>query len=278
MNDLIVNFTPTGMVPTKEMTPHVPVTPDEIIEQVHEVYEIGITLVHLHTRKDDGIPDYKVEIYHKIFEGLKKHCPDLVIGVSLSGRYYKEFEQRSEVLQLSPDLGSLTLSSLNFTKQASINTPDMIQKLAQKMKELGVNPELECFDNGMINYSKYLINKNIISPPYYYNILLGGLFTAQIETAHIASLISSLPNNSYWSLAGLGLEQLKANTIAIATGGGVRVGLEDNIWYDQKKTNLATNKDLVLRIHHLADILERDVMKPSDFGNLGFYNRLKNKE
>jgi len=274
MNELIINFTPTGMLPTKEITPHVPVTPVEIIEQVHEVFEIGITVVHLHARADDGKPEYKSEIYHKIIEGVRKFCPGIVIGVSLSGRVYTEFEQRSEVLELKPDMGSLTLGSLNFTKEASINTPEMISKLAKKMKALGVNPELECFDNGMINFSKYLIAKNILQAPYYYNILLGGLFTAQVDAGHISSMINSLPDNSIWSLAGIGSDQLKANTIAIALGGGVRIGIEDNIWYNKEKTVLASNKELILRIHQLAKIHQRNIMDSKTFGNLGFYNKL----
>jgi uncharacterized protein (DUF849 family) len=137
-NKLVINFTPTGMVPTKDMNANVPISVQEIVEQVHEVSEIGITLVHLHARDEDtGIPTWKSEVYHKIIQGVRHHCPSLVIGVSLSGRNFNEFEKRSEVLSLQPDMGSLTLSSLNFTQQASVNSPEMIQQLALAMKEQG---------------------------------------------------------------------------------------------------------------------------------------------
>jgi 3-keto-5-aminohexanoate cleavage enzyme len=273
MDDLIINFAPTGIVPTKEMTPFVPITPDEIIEQVHEAYEIGITMVHVHARTDDGGSEYKSSVYAKIIGGIQKHCHDLIIVVSLSGRRYSEFEKRSEVLDLRPDMGSLTLSSMNFSREPNINAPDMIMMLARKMKKLGVVPEFECFDSGMINYSKYLINKEIVSPPYYYNFLVGGLFTAQADMSHVGIMVRDLPDDSYWSLAGLGAEQLKANMFGVAAGGGVRVGLEDNIWYDKNRTKLATNKELLLRIHELASVVERKVMSPREFGNMGFYNR-----
>jgi uncharacterized protein (DUF849 family) len=273
MQELIINFAPTGIVPTKGMTPFVPITPDEIIEQVHEAYEIGITMVHIHARTDDGECEYKSSVYSKIIEGVQKHCSDLVIVVSLSGRRYSEFEKRSEVLDLKPDMGSLTLSSMNFTKEANVNSPDMIMMLARKMKKLGIVPEFECFDNGMINYSKYLISKEVVSPPFYFNLFVGGLFTAQADMSHIAPMIHDLPGKSYWSMAGLGAEQLKANILAVATGGGVRIGLEDNIWYDRNRLKLATNKELLLRIHELASIVERKVMNPRAFGALGFYNR-----
>jgi len=107
---LIINFTPTGMIPRKEQTPHVPVSTDEIIEEVHKADELGITMVHLHARNNDGNPTYKADVYDKILSGLRKHCPDLVLCVSLSGRDFPEIEKRSEVLQLKPDMGSLTLS------------------------------------------------------------------------------------------------------------------------------------------------------------------------
>lgn len=271
--DLIINFTPTGMVPTKDMTPHVPIEPEEIIHQVHEAYEIGITLVHVHARDSDGSPTYKRSVYQKILEGIRKHCPDLVICASLSGRLFKSFKERSEVLELQPDMGSLTLSSLNFSRQASMNSPEMIVMLAERMNELGVSPELECFDAGMVNYSKYLVEKQILKPPFYFNILLGNIAGAQADLVHAGTMVRDLPDQSYWSFAGIGLEQLKANVMAIVNGGGVRIGLEDNIWYDSQRTELATNAGLVSRIHELAAICERKIMPSKEFGLLGFYNQ-----
>ncbi|MHC4424427.1 MAG: 3-keto-5-aminohexanoate cleavage protein, partial [Planctomycetota bacterium] len=102
---------------------------------------------------------------------------ELIICVSTSGRVFFEFEKRSAVLdlkgELKPDFGSLTLSSLNFNRQASVNTPQMIQDLAKKMLENNIRAELEAFDLGMINYAKYLIRKNLLKPPCYFNLILG---------------------------------------------------------------------------------------------------------
>lgn len=271
MNDkLIINFTPTGMIPTKEMTPHVPISASEIIEDVHKVSEVGITMVHLHARDFiTGKPTYEKEIYAEILAGIRKYAPTLVICVSLSGRDFKELEQRSDVLslesELKPDMGSLTLSSLNFNKTASINSPEMIQDLAEIMKQRGIVPELEVFDAGMINYSKYLEKKNLIQPPYYFNLLLGNIACAQADMLHTGVMINDLPKDSYWSLAGIGVEQLKMNSLSIAIGGGVRVGLEDNIWYDSARTRLATNLELIERIHIIAKANERQIMTPEEF-------------
>lgn len=148
---LIINFTPTGMIPTKEMTPHVPITPQEVIEDVQKACEIGISMVHIHARDPETEkPTYKKEIYGEMIAGIREFAPEMVICVSLSGRDFGEFEKRSEPLELDgdlkPDLGSLTLSSVNFNKQASVNSPEMIQQLAGRMKERGIVPELEAFD------------------------------------------------------------------------------------------------------------------------------------
>lgn len=274
MRKIIVNFCPTGMVPTKELTPHVPISPSEIVEQTHEAYEVGITIAHLHAREINGVPTYKASIYQEIFEGVRKYCPELIICGSSSGRNFPEFEKRSELLELKPDMCSLTLSSLNFLNQASVNAPDIIVGLANKMKENGVIPELECFDLGMINFGKYLIQKGIVEGPFYWNLLFGNIAGFQANLNHVAAALQEISNEDYVSLAGLGKYQLSINSMAISQGLGVRVGLEDNIWWDKTKSQKATNIQLVRRIHELIRINQKSFMEPKEFGKMGFYNRL----
>jgi 3-keto-5-aminohexanoate cleavage enzyme len=271
--DLIINFTPTGMIPTKEMTQHAPITPDEIIEDIHRAVDIGITMVHLHARDEaTGQSTYKAEVYGEIITGIRSFARDLIVCVSLSGRNISEFEKRAEPLHLEgdlkPDMGSLTLSSLNFNRMASVNSPEMIQMLAKEMKSRGILAELEAFDAGMINYAKYLERKGILEPPHYFNLLLGNIACAQADLLHVGIMVRDLPENSYWALAGIGNYQLMMNSVAIVSDGGVRVGLEDNIWFDKARTKLATNSDLLHRIHRLAEASERKVMPPSKLREL----------
>ena len=266
--NLIINFTPTGMIPTKEMTPHVPVSVSEIVEEIHEAWEHGISMVHIHARDPKtGKPTYKKEIYGEIIEGVRKFSEELIICVSLSGRGIKEFKHRANPLQLEgnlkPDMGSLTLSSLNFNKTESVNSPEMIQMLAEEMKKKGILAELEAFDAGMINYAKYLEKKGLLQPPHYFNLLLGNIACAQADLMHAGIMVRDLPANSLWSMAGIGDAQLPINSMAIAAGGGVRVGLEDNIYFDRKRTKLAENIDLLKRIHKIAEANEREIMKSS---------------
>jgi len=271
--DLIIDFTPTGMIPTKEMTPYVPVTVQEIVEDVHQAVEIGITMVHLHARDEQtGEPTYKAEVYEEIIAGIRKFSRDLIVCVSLSGRTFSEFEKRADPLRLEgnvkPDMGSLTLSSVNFNKTTSVSAPEMIQALAREMKHRGIMPELEAFDSGMINYAKYLEKKGLLEPPHYFNLILGNIACAQADLLHTGVMLRDLPLNSLWSMGGVGDCQLMVNSIAIAAGGGVRVGLEDTIWYDTKRTRLARNADLLRRIHRLAGDNERKVMKPAELRKL----------
>ena len=257
----ILNFTSTGMIPTREMTPHVPLTPEEIVQQVLEVSNLGVNMVHLHARNlHNAKPAYEKEIYAEIIRGIRKENKDIVLCVSTSGRDFVEFDKRSDCLDLDgdvkPDFASLTLSSLNFNKQASINSPQMIQDLARKMMDKGIKPELEAFDLGMINYAKYLIKKGLIKPPYYFNLILGNIACAQANLLSLGLMIRELPEGSIWSAGGIGDSQLKMNAIAIISGGGVRIGLEDNIWYDKQRTRLATNYELIERIVNIANVME----------------------
>jgi 3-keto-5-aminohexanoate cleavage enzyme len=276
MEHTIVNFCPTGMVPTTRQTPYVPVQVQQIVEEVHAACELGITIAHLHARKEDETPTHQKEVYRDIVEGVRRHCPDLVICLSTSGRNASGFEQRSEVIELKPDMCSLTLSSLNFLNQASMNAPDMIIALAEKMKAYGVKPELECFHMGMVNYGKYLIRKEMLEPPFYWNVLFGNIAGMQADLTQMGYAIREINDeqktNHFIALAGLGSDQLKVNAIAIAAGYGVRVGLEDNIWLNKERTQHATNMDLLKRVHQLMEIHECVPMPSAVFGQKGFYN------
>ena len=273
INDkIVINFCPTGMVPTTAQTPFVPIAANDIIEQTHAAFELGITIAHLHARNADETPAWQPELYAEIVEGLRKHCPGLVLCLSTSGRKESDFAKRSAVIELMPDMCSLTLSSLNFLQSTSVNTPDTIQQLASKMLNYGVHPELECFDLGMINYGKYLIAKSIIQGPIYWNLLFGNIAGFQPELHHISAAVHDIPAGDFIGLGGLGSSQLKVNALAIAMGYGVRVGIEDNIWWDTARTRLATNLELLKRIHGLMECHGRQILSAVAFGEAGFYN------
>ena len=269
----IINFTPTGTQTTRDNS-FAPLLPNEIIEEVHSANEVGISIVHLHARDEETNNTYKKEVYQKIIEGIKKHCPDLLICVSLTGRNFPELEQRSEVLQLYPDMGSLTMSSLNFPSGASINQPDMILSLIKEMDKYGVQPEIECFDTGMLNYTNYLISKNILKPPYHINVILGNIYNGQCDLGTLATIKSNLPTHSYTCLGGIGSQQLKSTTYGLLDFDGVRIGLEDNLYFkDKEKT---TNIELLKRLHRIMDELDMTHYTSNELRKIGYGNKIIN--
>ena len=251
----IVNFCPTGSEPTRENS-LAPLFPNEIIEDVCKAYDEDlITLVHIHARDKNGKPSNKIEHFAPIVEGIRNYCPKLTICTSLSGRHNNTFEARSEVLELKPDMGSLTMSSWNYTTGVNINSPEMIIKLAEKMNDLNIVPEIECFDSGMLNYTNYLISKNILRKPIYINMILGNLTNAQADEISVNHLLHYKPKDSYLCLGGIGKNQFKILPF-IEKVDGIRIGLEDNI-HDENK-NKTTNQ-------YLLSKLDFKTMSPSEF-------------
>jgi uncharacterized protein (DUF849 family) len=260
---------PTGMVPTREMTPHVPLTPREIAADVAEAAEIGISSVHLHARDDEGAPAWDRAIYAEIIERVRSVVPDVVINVSTSGRTWSELERRADVLaldgDLKPDMASLTLSSLNFLGGASVNAPDVIRGLARIMRDRGITPELEIFDLGMLNFARVLRKEGLLVGPVAANLFFGNIAGLQPTLAEFGLAVERVPEQTTWSGAGLGAYQLTAQALAVNAGGGVRVGLEDGIHLDRERSTLARNADLVARVHALLEIAGRPAMTPDEY-------------
>jgi uncharacterized protein (DUF849 family) len=256
------------MVPTRAMTPHVPLTPEEIARDVAAAARIGITSVHLHARDAEGVPTWEREVYARIVGAVREAAPDVVINVSTSGRTWSELEKRADALaldgDLKPDLASLTLSSLNFMGGASLNAPEVVRGLARIMRERGIVPELEIFDLGMVNFAHVLRKEGLLPGPVVANLFFGNVAGMQANLPEVGLAVERLPEGALWSGAGLGDFQLTAQALAVAAGGGVRVGLEDGIWFDRARTRLATNPMLVERVHDLLAVHDRSPMKPAD--------------
>ena len=259
---------PTGMVPTRAMTPHVPLTPEAIARDVAAAARIGITSVHLHARDAEGEPTWEREVYAQIVGAVREAAPDVVINVSTSGRTWSELEKRADALaldgDLKPDLASLTLSSLNFIGGASVNAPEVVRGLARIMRERGIVPELEIFDLGMVNFAHVLRKEGLLPGQVVANLFFGNVAGMQATLPEVGLAVERLPEGALWSGAGLGDFQLTAQSLAVAAGGGVRVGLEDGIWFDRARTRLATNPMLVERVHELLEVHDRASMKPDE--------------
>ena len=264
---LIINVALTGMVPRRRDFPAVPEQPDEIARDAAACFAAGATTMHVHARDASGEPSVDPGIYGEIIRRVRAIAPEAVVCVSTSGRVHRRFEERAAVLELTgeatPDMASLTLGSLNFPRQASVNDPEMIRALAARMRERGIVPELEVFDAGMLDYADYLIDRGILVPPFVFNLLLGSLGTLAASPENLAMLVRRLPPGAHWQAAGIGRAQWPMNALGVTMGGGVRTGLEDNLYMDAGRQDPASNPRLVSRVVALAAALGRPVATPA---------------
>lgn len=259
---LIINACLTGVV-NKPGTSNTPVSVNEIIEDACATVEAGASILHCHARDEKGENTWNPDVFDLIFSGIRRHHPDVILCATCSGRVENTFTTRSAVLELNgdskPDMASLTLGSMNFITGPSINSPEMIQQLANKMNERGIVPELEVFDHGMLNYGIFLANRGVLKPPFYVNLLLGSLGTIPARAEDLCTMTRDIPAGWTWAGAGIGKFQLPINMMSIIMGGHVRVGLEDNIFYDYNKDKLATNSQLVMRLVRISNELMRPI-------------------
>ncbi|HNX97676.1 MAG TPA: 3-keto-5-aminohexanoate cleavage protein [Candidatus Aminicenantes bacterium] len=266
MTPLVINLAPTGIVPSRRDNLHLPVTPAEIAADVARCFAAGARVFHLHARAADGEATCRREVFADLVSRVRRAAPQAIVAVSTSGRRFPSYQDRSQVLdlegELKPDLASLTPGSMNFPREASVNAPDTIARLAAAMLERGIVPELEIFDFGMLDYVRYLIGKGALRPPFVFNLLLGSLGTLAATPLNLALLIERLPAGSCWSAAGIGRFQFAMNALGVVTGGHVRTGLEDSLFLDEEKLRQATNVQLVERIARLAEALGRPLATP----------------
>lgn len=260
---LIINAAVTGTVLSKSDTSFLPTSLAEVVEDAVRVREAGASIIHLHARGPDERPSYEPAVYHELVERVRE-ATDLIVNVSLSGRFVQDVETRAAPLASRPELASLTLGSMNFISGASLNAPDTVRELAARIYAAGAVPELEIFEAGFANVATYLARKGVLRPPFYANIILGSLGTAPLDLVGLGHIIGLLPVGTTWSVGGLGRYQLDANVMGIAAGGHVRVGLEDNIHFDRAGHDLADNERLVARIARIAREMGREPATPAE--------------
>jgi 3-keto-5-aminohexanoate cleavage enzyme len=262
MNDkLIITVAPTGSVPKKEHTPHVPVTTKEIVADALRCEQAGASILHIHTRDEHENPSDDPARFAEVVDALKGRT-ELILQISTGGRAGVSFESRYKRLAAGGEMASLTTGSVNFPNSAYVNPPELIEGLAKEMQRLEIKPEIEVFDLAMLHNGVALFERGIVPAPLHFNFVMGlkGAMPARIE--HLVHLVGCLPQRSTWSVSGVAVAQLPMAVHAILMGGHVRVGLEDNIYF--RKGELATNQMLVERIVQIGRILGREVATPDE--------------
>ena len=246
---VIITVAITGSLPRKADNPAVPVTPAEQVESTHEAFEAGATLAHIHVRNPDESPSSDPELFARVQEGIRKHCPGMIVQFSTGGRG-RDPAARGAMLYLCPDMASLATGSVNFPNSIYENAPDFVEGLARTMQEHRIKPEIEVFDLAMLYNAANLVKKGLLEPQAHVQFVLGipNALPARRSIFDFlrAELAQVLPQAT-WVAAGVARHQWEVNQWCLETGGHCRTGLEDSVRYDQ--TRLATsNADLVRRI------------------------------
>jgi 3-keto-5-aminohexanoate cleavage enzyme len=249
----IITVAITGSVPRKEDNPAVPVTVPEQIESTHEAFEAGAAVVHVHVRNDDQSTTSDPEKFARFQEGVRKHCPGMIVQFSTGGRSGTGSE-RGGMLHHRPDMASLSTGSVNFAKIVYENSPALVRELASKMLQFNIKPEIEVFDLAMLYAAHELANEGLLKRPLHVQFVSGipNALPSQrdILEFEIAQL-KKLEPGATWAAAGIGRQQLDVNRWCLELGGHCRTGLEDNVKYD--KTRLArSNAELVARVSDLC--------------------------
>jgi 3-keto-5-aminohexanoate cleavage enzyme len=256
----IISVAITGSVPRKRDNPALPVTITEQVESTHAAYEAGAALVHVHVRNADESPSSDPEKFAAFQEGIRRHCPDIIVQFSTGGRG-RALEQRGSMLHLRPDMASLATGSVNFPTIVYENPPDFVAALATTMRDLSIKPEIEVFDLAMLYNTAELVAQGLIVPPPHVQFVFGvkNALPARrdILEFEVAKLRELLPGAT-WTAAGIGRHQFEVAGWALEMGGHCRAGLEDNIRLD--RTTLApSNAALVAKIVSLAAAYGRPV-------------------
>ncbi len=262
MDKLIITVALTGNVPTKEMNPNVPMTPDEIAADVRKCAGAGASMFHIHARDEDLKPTLEMDVFKTILGKIKETCPDVILQLSTGGRAGKGWDERATPVKLCPEMASFTTGSNNLPGLVYENSPQFIEYLAEVFKETGVKPEIEVFETGMINNALFLHKKGLIELPMHFNFVLGVPGAMPGTVKNLLFLSESIPPGSTWSVAGIGKAQIPLATTAIVLGGHVRVGLEDNLYLPDGSP--ASNAGLVEKVAILAKEIGRDLATPAE--------------
>ncbi len=251
MQPLMITAAICGAEVFRSDTPYVPYTPRELAEETIRCRAAGATMVHLHMREADGAPSQRAELFAETVALIKSAGCDIVLQFSTGGAVGMTVDQRADALRLRPDMATLTTGSVNFGEDVFLNSPPMIRAIAARQREFGVRPEVECFDSGMVDAALRLMKDGLLDLPGHFNFVLGMAGGMGGTTAHLDFLRTLLPEGATWSVAGIGRFELPLAAHAIAVGGHVRVGLEDNL-YVQKGVLAKGSYELVAAVAAMA--------------------------
>jgi len=263
VDKLIITIAPTGNVPTKKINPSTPVTPEEIVEDLHACEEMGASVAHIHVRDAAGKPTSERALFKQVLDLMDEKNLQIIRQVSTGARGGgNTAEWRSQMLDLNIEMASLSTGSSNFPNGVNANTPDLVEYLINKMTENHVKPEIEAFDVAMIDNAKFLLKKGVLKAPLHFNLVMNVPGSIAGTPKNLMHMIESLPQGSTFSVMGVGKAQVQMLAIAIVLGGHIRTGLEDVLTL--KDRSPASNQLLVQQVLDIAKAVGREIATPAE--------------
>ena len=264
MDKLIITACICGAEVTKEQNPNVPYTVEEIVREAKSAYDAGAAIIHLHVREDDGTPTQSAERFKECIDAIKKELPDVIIQPSTGGAVGMSNEERLSPTLLRPEMATLDCGTCNFGgDDIFVNTENTIIEFANRMNELGIKPEVEVFDKGMVDMAIRLNKKGIIKSPMHFDFVMGVNGGISGTARDLNFMVESIPAGSTWTASGVGRAEFPMVTMAILMGGHARVGFEDNV-YLSKGVMAKSNGELVEKVVRLAKELGREIATPAE--------------
>ena len=266
MNKTIITVAVCGSVPTKEMNPAVPYTPKEIADSAIDSYKAGATIAHIHVRDPEtGVPTSDISLFSEVVDRIRNSC-DMIINLTTSGINLKGenvIEQRLEPVKLLPEICSFDIGSMNFQHRPFINSPEWGRLAAKRMREYGIKPEIEVFDMGHIRQAKHWLKEGLIDDSPYFQLCMGAGWGIEATPENLLVMKNALPPGVIWSVLGVGRMQLPMITMAMLSGGHVRVGFEDNI-YLRRGELLKSNAQIVEVAANIIQQLQGEVANTNE--------------
>ncbi len=264
-NKVIVTAALTGAVTTKADNINLPTQPKEIAASAIACYEAGASAVHIHVRDDDDSASMRFDKFAEAVKLIREaNCPVLVNLTSSGGQGFSWEERIRPFKELKPELASFDAGTMNWlNKVVFMNEPEFLELCGREMIASGVKPEIEIFDIGMLNTAKYYLSKGILQEPAHFQLCLGAPGGMEATTENLVYLVNHLPENCTWSAFGIGRGANEIMLSALALGGNIRVGLEDNVYLNAGQ-KAKSNEEFVERVKRIASEVGKSIATPDE--------------
>ena len=263
MNKLIVTAAVCGAEVTREQTPYIPLLPEEIAKEACLSRKAGASIVHLHVRDEKGNPTQDVKVFRRVVNLIRSECPDVIIQVSTGGAVGMSADERLQSIYSHPDMATLDVGTTNFGNDIFVNDMPLIRHFARKMDEMDVMPEFECFEIGHIHNALRVVKEKLVKGHLHFDFVLGVPGACTSDVRNLIRMVDTIPSDATWTVSGIGKHEFEMAAHAIAMGGNVRVGLEDNI-YLSKGVLARSNAELVEKVVKMAKEIGREVATPQE--------------